>query len=218
MGNTFFIEQATDLNLYFWFIELSITALPLLQTATKLLLHIPMELCSLEPLLGTSVSMIFATLCCITAAKVETRRLSVVSTEGVIDEPDVIISMSIGWLIPQFILLGMAEGFSGSCMAQFFKQLPGRASKYSEGIAQSVNGVGVLCGVLSVYIVGQIQPAWFQSTLNTSRLDNYYWTLAALSAANLVLFPFGILLYLTGIPQIHRDILKERFQMLLFWT
>ncbi|KAL6223404.1 hypothetical protein ACLB2K_006791 [Fragaria x ananassa] len=211
-------QQPSPLQEFFFEIISSEEGISPLWTATKLLLHIPMELCSFEPLLGTCVSMIFATLCCITAAKVETRRLSVVSTEGVIDEPDVIISMSIGWLIPQFILLGMAEGFSGSCIAQFFKQLPGRASIYSEGIAQSVNGVGVLCGVLSVYIVGQIQPTWFQSTLNTSRLDNYYWTLAALSAANLVLFPLGILLYLTALPQFHRDILKERFQRLLFWT
>lgn len=47
--------------------------------------------------------------------------------------------------------------------------------------------------VLSVYLVGEIsgrggKSSWFQETLNKSRLDQYYWTLAALAAANLVLY------------------------------
>ena len=34
------------------------------------------------------------------------------------------------------------------------------------------------------------KPNWFQYTLNKSRLDNYYWTLAVLSSVNLVLYIF----------------------------
>lgn len=47
--------------------------------------------------------------------------------------------------------------------------------------------------VLCVFLVGIISERigkqnWFQDTLNKSRLDNYYWVLAALTAANLVVF------------------------------
>ncbi|PQQ04926.1 hypothetical protein Pyn_06421 [Prunus yedoensis var. nudiflora] len=146
------------------------------------------------------MSMVFATLCCITAAKVETRRLGVVETEGFSDNATSIIPMTMFWLLPQYILLGLSEAFSEKCIAGFFSDelLPGAnegdeaakgaKKKYIESFAQAVNGVGITLGVLIVYIVGEIQPTWFQSTVNKSRLDNYFWTLAAFFAATLVLF------------------------------
>ncbi|XP_056685829.1 protein NRT1/ PTR FAMILY 5.5-like [Spinacia oleracea] len=36
---------------------------------------------------------------------------------------------------------------------------------------------------------------WFQSTLNSSRLDNYYWVLATLAAMNLVMYVVMAFLY-----------------------
>ncbi|ONI03653.1 hypothetical protein PRUPE_6G272300 [Prunus persica] len=146
------------------------------------------------------MSMVFATLCYITAAKVETRKLGVVETEGFSDDATSIIPMTMFWLLPQYILLGLSEAFFEKCIAVFFSDelLPGAnegdeaakgaKKKYIESFAQAVNGVGIILGVLIVYIVGEIQPTWFQSTVNKSRLDNYFWTLAALFAATLVLF------------------------------
>ncbi|KAK9127921.1 hypothetical protein Syun_016718 [Stephania yunnanensis] len=56
-----------------------------------------------------------------------------------------------------------------------------------------VFGAGKVSAVLSVYLVGYIskkggKPGWFQDTLNMSRLDYYYWTLAVLSSVGLLLF------------------------------
>lgn len=53
-------------------------------------------------------------------------------------------------------------------------------------------GVGVMWSIISDN-VGSISKKisginWFQSTLNKSRLDNYYWVLAAFYAINLVGF------------------------------
>ncbi|XP_042486391.1 protein NRT1/ PTR FAMILY 5.5 isoform X3 [Macadamia integrifolia] len=53
--------------------------------------------------------------------------------------------------------------------------------------------IRIIASVLSVYISNKVskrggRQGWFQYTLNRSRLDNYYWTLAALSAINLVFF------------------------------
>ncbi|VVA25445.1 PREDICTED: NRT1/ PTR [Prunus dulcis] len=120
--------------------------------------------------------------------------------KGFSDDATSIIPMTMFWLLPQYILLGLSEAFSEKCIAGFFSDelLPGAnegdeaakgaKKKYIESVAQAVNGVGIILGVLIVYIVGEIQPTWFQSTVNKSRLDNYFWTLAALFAATLVLF------------------------------
>ncbi|KAG6424323.1 hypothetical protein SASPL_114738 [Salvia splendens] len=57
--------------------------------------------------------------------------------------------------------------------------------RYADNLAKGVSGLGYMCGVLSVYVVGEVSGrgghrSWFQDTLNTSRLDRYYWVLAAL--------------------------------------
>ncbi|CAB4284681.1 unnamed protein product [Prunus armeniaca] len=154
----------------------------------------------------------FATLCCITAAKVETRRLGLVESEGFVDEPTSVISMTMFWLLPQFLLLGVAEDLSERSVIKIFtekleiktpeedvdaKAIREDKNMYMKMFAQAVSGVGIICGVLSVYVVGEISAkvggtSWFQYTLNKSHLDNYYWALAALSAANLVVY---VLLY-----------------------
>lgn len=166
-----------------------------------------MKSCAKVPKNGIAISMVFATLCCITAANAETRRLSVVESEGFRDDPTSIIPMTMFWLVPQFILLRLTEALSNKSIADFFSSelLFGASEgdvvskeskqKYIEIFARAVNGVGIVGGVLVVYIVDEMEPTWFQSTVNRSRLDNYYWTLAALSAANLVLFGFVSFLY-----------------------
>ncbi|BFG36358.1 hypothetical protein CerSpe_226320 [Prunus speciosa] len=160
--------------------------------------------CAADPRFGIAMSKIIVTLCCITAAKVETRRLGVVRREGLIDDNTKTIPMTMFWLVPQFLLLGLAEELSEKSIVCFFtdrleiktpeedKATKESKNMYMKIFAQAVSGVGILCGVLSVYAVGEVSArvggsSWFQFTLNRSRLDNYYWTLAALTAINLVL-------------------------------
>ncbi|XP_050369216.1 protein NRT1/ PTR FAMILY 5.5-like [Argentina anserina] len=59
--------------------------------------------------------------------------------------------------------------------------------QYIEFFVDALEGVGNIGSVVLVYVVSEIKPTWFQETVNRSRLDNYYWTLAALTAANLLL-------------------------------
>ncbi|BFG36360.1 hypothetical protein CerSpe_226340 [Prunus speciosa] len=138
--------------------------------------------------------MIFGILCSITAAKVETRRLGVVKRHGLIDKPEETVPMSMFWLLPQFLLLGGLEGIAESSIDSFLvKQVPPSVDQCVVRFCVAFLGVGSIGGVLSVYVVGEIsgqggKPSWFQDTLNKSRLDHYYWTLAALSSANLVLY------------------------------
>lgn len=102
--------------------------------------------------------------------------------------------MSIFALLPQFMLLAAVDGIANNSIAGFFRhQTPESLHRYLTYFTKGVLGLGSMASVLSVYVVGKVsekngKPNWFQYTLNRSRLDRYYWVLAALSAVNLVVY------------------------------
>ena len=210
IGNTYFLEQAKDMNQKVgkWKIPLSIFKLfydlikdyfpNLYLKVTKLVIrekHIPP--------CGITTAMLFSILCCITTVEVETRRLDVVKRHKFNNSNDnnEKIPMSMLWLLPQFLLLVGVEGISKDYIDRFFtNQAPTSMKRYLQLFSYSVIGVGTVGTVLSVYVVGKVgrsggKPSWFQDILNKSRLDNYYWTLIVLSFANLILYILVALCY-----------------------
>ncbi|KAH9736415.1 protein NRT1/ PTR FAMILY 5.5 [Citrus sinensis] len=217
IGNTFFLEQAEVINgkdggnfsfgpllllLFYYISKGRFTAFyegfvgHLTSVGWNAVAHV----------VGFAMSMILSILCCVTAAIVETRRLDVVRSHGLIDKPDEKIPMSLFWLLPQFLLLGAADGFYEKGIDMFFSdQFPRMIFRYLKYIFVATMGVGIIGSTVSVYYAGIVSERigkhnWFQDTLNLSRLDNYYWLLAALTAANLAVliiaamrFPYNYL-------------------------
>ncbi|XP_047309622.1 protein NRT1/ PTR FAMILY 5.5-like [Impatiens glandulifera] len=153
------------------------------------------------PTIGIAVSMIFSVICCIVAAKVEARRLGVVISHSLMDKPDDKIPMSIFWLLPQFVLLGAADGILETSLTYFLVDQVGPSMQgHIAHFGIGVTGMGQMGSVLAVYVAGKVsekggKTGWFQHTLNKSRLDKYYWTLAWLSAVNLGVYVVMVLLY-----------------------
>ncbi|PWA97742.1 proton-dependent oligopeptide transporter family [Artemisia annua] len=200
IGNTYFLEQANHMDRKLGKIKVPIPIFLLFYSATSnitayfyslLTTCIPRKY---APPVGIASGMLLSVLCCITAAKVETRRLHRIRDHGLLDKPDEMIPMSIFALLPQFMLLAAVDGIANNSINSFFKhQAPKSVRKYLTYFTKGVLGLGTAASVLSVYIVGKVsernqKPNWFQYTLNRSRLDRYYWVLSALSAANLVIF------------------------------
>ncbi|KAK8613185.1 hypothetical protein V6N13_100955 [Hibiscus sabdariffa] len=194
IGHTYFISQANHLKRH----KLPLLLLPLFCELWKSNYGHLFSKCGpssrYHPPIGIAVSMVFAILCCITAAKVETRRLDVVKRHGLVDKPDDEIPFYIGNLIPQFALLGALDGiFELSVASSIIKQVPPTMSPYLKWLGEGIHGVGIINSVLSVLVVGKVSQSvgkrsWFQDTLNRSRLDRYYWTLAALVSVTLVFY------------------------------
>ena len=208
IGNTYFLEQATDMNRKVGKLKVPLPILkifydwvkdyfkdrfkgPYVKVTKKL---IPGKY---VPPLGMIVAMLFSILCCITAAEVETRRLDVIRRHGLLDKPNDSkekIPMSMFWLLPQFLLLGAVDGMFNFSIDKFFtNQAPASMSRYFKLFSHGVIGAGTVGSVLSVYVVSKVserggRQSWFQDTLNKSRLDNYYWTLTVLSSINLILY------------------------------
>jgi peptide/histidine transporter 3/4 len=184
VGDTFFIDQGSNLDLTmnpFSPILLLIfqkIAESMFATVTKKLIKKGSR--KYAAAIGNIAATIISILCCITAAKVETRRLEVIKSHGLIDKPDEQIPMSMFWLLPQFLLLGALDGISHNLLSDFSiacffnGEVPDSISSYLRIFSNSVFGIGIWGGVLSVYIVGKVKPSWFRNTPNGSRLDNYY--------------------------------------------
>ncbi|KAI3474189.1 hypothetical protein Pfo_028977 [Paulownia fortunei] len=175
IGFTYFIEQLDHLNPKVGRLKVPTVALLWFLSKPKI---------NFAPPVGIAISMILAILCCITAAKVENRRLGVVQKHGLVDKLDETVPMTVFWLLPQFLLLGAFSGiFNYSTICFFIDQSPVSTQRYLPFVHY----------VLSVFVVGKVSERggkmnWFQHNLNGSRLDKYYWTLSWLMAINLVIF------------------------------
>ncbi|XP_059459989.1 protein NRT1/ PTR FAMILY 5.5-like isoform X1 [Corylus avellana] len=209
IGATYFLEQANKMNRKVGRLIVPLPILLIFHDITKSMSAkfyvkmVKMLSGKYAALIGMIAAMLFSILCCITAAKVETRRIDIIKSHGILD-PNEKIPMSMFWLVPQYLLLGVLDGISGYLLGDrdeisgysiacfFIGKIPASMSSCLLFCTRGVFGAGLVGSVLSVYVVGKVserggKPSWFQDTLNKSRLDKYYWTLAVLSSVNLFL-------------------------------
>ncbi|KAK4433427.1 protein NRT1/ PTR FAMILY 5.5 [Sesamum alatum] len=103
------------------------------------------------------------------------------------------IPMSLFWMVPQYVLLVVVDSFLEQNVKLLFQHMiPTSSLLYLVCSLEWRPGSESWAG-FSVFVVGKLSERggkfnWFQFTLYRSHLDNYYWTLAALSAASLVFY------------------------------
>ncbi|XP_020179640.1 protein NRT1/ PTR FAMILY 5.8 [Aegilops tauschii subsp. strangulata] len=131
------------------------------------------------------VGMVFSVVAMVVAAVVESRRRHEAAGQ-----------MSIAWLLPQYVLLGVSDVFAVVGMQEFFySQVPDAMRTIGIGLYLSVFGVGSLVGTLLIAAI-EVATAggagkghgWFSDDPREERLDNYYWFLVLLSSVSFVIF------------------------------
>ncbi|CAH8366960.1 unnamed protein product [Eruca vesicaria subsp. sativa] len=133
------------------------------------------------------IGMFFAVITMIIAALVEKKRLHHLTEHN---KP----MMSVFWLAPQFIVLGVAEGFTLVGLQEYFyDQVPDSMRSLGIAFYLSVLGAGSFLNNLLITVVDSLADdfsgkRWFGKNLNSSRLDWFYWLLAGLTAANICVF------------------------------
>ncbi|KAG8650390.1 hypothetical protein MANES_07G035900v8, partial [Manihot esculenta] len=134
-------------------------------------------------LLRIGLAMMCSILCCVTASKVEVHRLNSIHN---------LTSMSKFWLFPQFILLGIMEGLvrDGLC-GFFYSQVDESMKHYESSLNDCVLGIGKFLSVICVVTF----KGYFGDSVDKSRLDKYYLTLAALSCGNLLFYVLVACIY-----------------------
>lgn len=128
------------------------------------------------------------------AAVVEARRLETAREHGLVDEPGATVPMSWAWLVPQYVVIGVADVFAVIGMQEFFyDQMPEGLRSLGLALYLSVMGIGGFISSLLISLIDRVTSggggdSWFADNLNRAHLDYFYWLLAGLSAAELALF------------------------------
>lgn len=127
------------------------------------------------------VGMVLSIIAMIIAALVEEKRLRTPS-------------LSIFWLLPQYILLGISDIFTVVGMQEFFYgEVPIKMKTMGIALYTSVFGVGSFLSALMISVIEIIttrggNQSWFSDDMTKARLDKYYWLLAISSTISLLVY------------------------------
>lgn len=127
------------------------------------------------------------------AYAVEVKRMHVIRLHHA-SGPKEVVPMSIFWLLPQYILIGIADVFNAIGLLEFFyDQSP--EDMQSLGTTFFTSGIGVW-NFLNSFLVTMVDKitgngggkSWIGDNLNDSHLDYYYGFLLIISSLNIAAF------------------------------
>ncbi|CDP08945.1 unnamed protein product [Coffea canephora] len=122
------------------------------------------------------------------SALVEAKRLQITKAHNLQDSPVSVVPMSILWLVPQLIAVGMGEAF----------HFPGQASLYYQEFPASLKSTSTALVAMLIGIAFYLSSAfidlfrrmtnWLPDNINQGRLDNVYWVLVVIGGVNFVYY------------------------------
>ncbi|GFP86291.1 protein nrt1/ ptr family 5.7 [Phtheirospermum japonicum] len=135
------------------------------------------------------IGMVFSMLTMMVAALVEKKRLGLVEK----NTSNGRMSMSVFWLAPQFLIMGIADGFGLVGLQEYFyDQVPDSMRGIGIGLYLSVGGAANFLSSLMITLVDRVTEkggkSWIGKDLNSSRIDYFYWLLAGITAVNLCIY------------------------------
>ncbi|THU46009.1 hypothetical protein C4D60_Mb09t00430 [Musa balbisiana] len=156
--------------------------------------------------IGTGMSLSLVSM--VIAALVEMKRLKTAREFGLVDQPNARIPMSLWWLVPQYVLFGVADVFTMVGLQEFFyDQVPDALRSLGLALYMSIFGIGSFISGFLISVINKTTSrggeSWFSSNLNRAHLDYFYWLLAGLSMIELVLYVYFTQAYVIGDHFIH---------------
>ncbi|XP_044465365.1 protein NRT1/ PTR FAMILY 5.6 [Mangifera indica] len=204
-ASTFFIKQGTTLNRKigdgFMIPPASIFALAAIGMIVSVTIYEKILVPILRRATGNErgmpilqrigIGMLFSIATMVAAALVERKRLAAVEKDPKFGS----MSMSVFWLAPQFVIIGVGDGFTLVGLQEYFyDQVPDSMRSLGIAFYLSVIGAGSFLSSLLITFLDQITEkngkSWFGKDLNSSRIDKFYWLLAAMTTVNLFFYVF----------------------------
>ncbi|CAI9114929.1 OLC1v1015754C1 [Oldenlandia corymbosa var. corymbosa] len=144
--------------------------------------------------IGTGI--FFSILSILVAALVERKRLEIAQEKGLVGYPFQVVPMSVAWLIPQYLLLGVSQSFTITGLQEFFyDQVPSDLKSIGLALYFTIFGVGsflsgILISVIESATSGNGNESWFSDNVVKGHLDYFYWLLTGLSAVTFIAFVY----------------------------
>ncbi|KAM0917281.1 hypothetical protein ACQ4PT_009686 [Festuca glaucescens] len=137
--------------------------------------------------------MAMASVAMAVAALVEAARLRAARDAGLVDSPHVAVPMSMRWMVPQYVLIGLADVFTIIGLEEFFySQVPEALRSVGLALCLSAMGVGSYASGMLVSAIDWVTrssgDSWFLDNLNRAHLDYFYWVLAGVAAVDVLVF------------------------------
>ncbi|XP_051152808.1 protein NRT1/ PTR FAMILY 5.2-like isoform X2 [Andrographis paniculata] len=139
------------------------------------------------------IGMIIHIIIMVVASLTERHRIHVARDNGLVENGGQ-VPLSIFILLPQFILMGVADAFLEVAKIEFFYDQAPESMK-SLGTSYSMTSLGVgsfissaLLSIVSDVTSGDGHEGWIRNNLNASHLDYYYAFFAVLNCINFVVF------------------------------
>ncbi|BAT85985.1 hypothetical protein VIGAN_04359300 [Vigna angularis var. angularis] len=131
-----------------------------------------------------SIGMTLSVMLMVVAALVEAKRLRMSTKHH---------TMSVFWLIPQYLILGVGDSFCLVGLQEYFyEEVPDSMRSLGMALYLSVLGVGFFLSsfliIMVDHLTGKNGKSWIGKDINSSRLDRFYWMLAIINAFVLCLF------------------------------
>ncbi|KAF9593179.1 hypothetical protein IFM89_020475 [Coptis chinensis] len=149
-----------------------------------------------------SIGFAIATIATFISGFLEIKRKNVASAYQLIDSPKAIIPISVFWLVPQYVLYGVADAFmSVGHLEYFFDQSPESIRStatafYWGAVAAGSYLSSVLVTLVHKYSAGPNGSNWLQDyNINKGKLEYFYWLITFLQVVNLVYYMICVKYY-----------------------
>ncbi|KAI3986889.1 hypothetical protein MKX01_014590 [Papaver californicum] len=204
--NTLFIKQSTTLDRKLGSFKLPAASLTAIVTVTMLISLVVYDRCivpfikrytknprGLSLLQRMGIGYCFHVLVMTAAALSDRKRLSVAREHGAISK-DETIPLTIFILLPQVILMGIADALVLVSQLEFFyDQAPEGMKSLGSSYFSTSMGIGNFLSSFILSTMSQLtkkseNEGWIVDNLNVSHIDNYCWFLAGLNVLNLIAF------------------------------
>lgn len=104
-------------------------------------------------------------------------------------------TMSVLWVVPPLILIGVGEAFHfPGQVAMFYQEFPPSLGGTATSMAALTAGLGYYLSTAIIAMVRRL-TGWLEDDTNKSRLDNVYWMLAVMAMLNFGYFLLCAKLY-----------------------
>lgn len=140
------------------------------------------------------IGLLFVCVAKATSAIVETMRRNAAIEEGFEDQPNAVIHMSVLWLVPEFVLFGIAEAFSPVGLVEFYySYIPKTMSSFAMALFTLELAAADVVGSVLVNIVDKVtsvggKESWLSTNINRGHLNYYYILLTFISIINYLYF------------------------------